>query len=366
MQRLIRIIFPGLLLIGLISSVLLLSDPVLKQQRDAASNGANKSGEAPKWEKKSSTPKKWRIQLISYVESPASEASIEGFKEGLGNEGLLAGRDYDLFISNAQGEMSLLGSLIDSALMKETDLFAVFSTVALQSAIQKVKTIPVVFTYVANPFIAGAGKSETDHLPNVTGVYTMGPYKEMAELLAVQFPGFRRVGTLFCPSEPNSAWNKDTFSTEAAKHGIEVIAVPASSPTELNDAVAALTADRIDAIVQIIDNLSSAAFPAIAQAAENNKIPLFAFESAFVKEGAILSLSRDYQDAGRETAHKAALIMRGESAATIPISPPGRIRKALSINNAAFFGISISDELLRTAVDENGREFSIRKLPSAE
>ena len=71
----------------------------------------------------------------------------------------------------------------------------------------------MVFTVVADPFVAGAGKTDTEHLPNVTGVYTQGPYREMAEMLRDHFPAIKRVGTLYCPAEANSVANKDVFVT---------------------------------------------------------------------------------------------------------------------------------------------------------
>jgi hypothetical protein len=40
----------------------------------------------------------------------------------------------------------------------------------LQPAMQRAGDVPVVFVYVADAVIAGAGKSRADHLPNVTGV----------------------------------------------------------------------------------------------------------------------------------------------------------------------------------------------------
>ena len=73
-------------------------------------------------------------------------------------------------------------------------------------------------------------------MPNVTGVYTQGPYREMAELLRTHFPQIKRVGTLFCPAEANSVANKDMFVREASRCGLTVETVPVNSASELPDA----------------------------------------------------------------------------------------------------------------------------------
>ena len=50
-------------------------------------------------------------------------------------------------------------------------------------AVQRVKKIPIVFNYVADPIAAGAGTSATSHAPNVTGVYLIAAYDKMLPLL---------------------------------------------------------------------------------------------------------------------------------------------------------------------------------------
>jgi ABC-type uncharacterized transport system substrate-binding protein len=290
--------------------------------------------------------KRWRIQQAVFSESVMVEEAMEGFKAGLKEAGLRAETDFTLQTLSAQGDMATLGALFDSAKTAGTDLYVVYSTPTLQTAIRKVQDTPVVFTVVADPFVAGAGKSDTNHLPNMTGVYTQGPYREMAELLRDHFPRIKRVGTLFCPAEANSVANKDVFAREAARCGLTVETVAANTPGDLPDAAMALCGRRIDAVVQIIDNLSAAGFPTIARAAAQARLPVFTCQGATVKQGATLALARDYYDAGRETALKAARIMRGESPAQIPFSPPTKVKKLVNLKKAGDNHLVIPPALL--------------------
>ena len=293
--------------------------------------------------------KRWRICQFSYTESVMVEDAMRGFRDGLKEAGLSEGAEFKLETLSAQGDMATLGSLFDSAKSAGTDLYVVYGTPTLQNAIRKVQGTPVVFTVVADPFVAGAGKSDADHLPNVTGVYTQGPYREMAELLRAHFPRIKRVGTLFCPAEANSVVNKDMFIREAAKCGLTVETVPANSAGELPDAALALCSRGLDAVVQIIDNLSATGFPAIGRAAAQARLPVFACQGGAVKQGAALALARDYYDAGRETAQKAAQIMRGESPARIPLAPPTKILKLVNLKQAQESRLTIPEALLREA-----------------
>lgn len=293
--------------------------------------------------------KRWRIQQISYLESVMVEDAMRGFVDGLKEAGLKANSDFTLKTLSAQGDMAALGSLYDSAKTAGVDLYVAYGTPTLQIAIKKVQSTPIVFNVVADPFVAGAGKSDQDHLPNITGVYTQGPYRELAELLRTYFPHIKRVGTLFCPAETNSVANKDVFVREATRCGLTVETVPANSASELSDAAIALCSRNLDAVVQVVDNLSAAGFPAIAQAAMQARLPVFSCQVASIKQGAAVTVARDYYDAGREAAQKVARIMRGESPAQIPFSPPSHQQVLVNLRNARAVGLVIPEELLRNA-----------------
>jgi ABC-type uncharacterized transport system substrate-binding protein len=282
------------------------------------------------------------------------EDAMRGFRDGLKEAGLKAGPDFTLRTLCAQGDMAGLGSLFDSAKTGGVDLFVIYGTPTLQVAIRQIRETPVVFTVVADPVVAGAGKSDEDHLPNITGVYTRGPYGEMADMLQRHFPQIKRVGTLFCPAEANSVANKDMFVREATRCGLTVQAVAANSASELPDAAMALCGHRLDAVVQVVDNLSATGFPAIARAATQAHLPLFACHAAAAEQGAVMVLARDYYDAGRDTALKAVRIMRGESPKGIPLSPPMTTQKIVNLKQARETGLTIPEVLLRDAKQVTG------------
>jgi ABC-type uncharacterized transport system substrate-binding protein len=293
--------------------------------------------------------KKWRIQQVSYLESPMVEDALRGFAAGLKEAGLVAGTDFTLQTLCAQGDMAALGSLYDAGQTAGADLYVAYGTPTLQTGIRRIQDKPLLFTVVADPFLAGAGKSDEDHLANVTGVYTVGPYREMAELLRAHFPQLKRVGTLFCPAEANSVANKEFFTREALRCGLTVEAVAANSAVELSDAALALCSRRLDAVVQVIDNLCVAGFPTIARTAAQAGLPVFACQGAAVEQGAVFALARDYYDAGRETALKAARVMRGESPARIAFAPPSRIQMLVNLKAAQAAHLVIPEALLREA-----------------
>jgi putative tryptophan/tyrosine transport system substrate-binding protein len=274
---------------------------------------------------------------------------MRGIEAGLKAAGLQPGRDFVLSDASAQGDMSVLSGLADAAGSDGTELLMTLSTPTLQTVMHKVKKLPIVFTFVANPFIAGAGKDDTHHLPNVTGVYTLAPFEEMVLLLRKYFPGIHRVGTLFTPGEDNSVHNKELFEKVAVRHGLSVSTLPVNSPSELPNAALAMANQPIDAWVQTLDNQMISGFTAIAQAATRARKPLFTFTESGVEQGAAVAYSMDHYQAGFDAALKAAEVMRGKSPGNIPFSRPTNVSLVVSEEHARALKLELPEELVSKA-----------------
>jgi ABC-type uncharacterized transport system substrate-binding protein len=264
--------------------------------------------------------KKWKVRVIELIHVVDVEETEKGVMLGLKESGLVEGRDYEVKTSNAQGDMATVNALVQAAVGEGADLLITLSTPTLQAALRAAGSIPVVFGYVASPIAAGAGRTDQDHAPNVTGVYFRTDMDEMISLVKEFMPNAKRLGTLFVPAEVNSVVMKDLLVEAMRKQGMEAELMGVSSSTEVADAALALCSKNIDAICQIPGNLTAAAFSSIAPAAKRSKLPIFAFQTVQAG-GSVALLARDYLEAGRETGLMAARVMRGENPAQIPFQP---------------------------------------------
>jgi ABC-type uncharacterized transport system substrate-binding protein len=295
---------------------------------------------------KTSLSEKKKLVLIQYNDSPLSELSQEGILEGLSQIRLTRGVDFDLKINNAQGDISTLNLMIDGVTNDRPDLVFVTSTPTLQVAAKKLKNVPVVFSVVADPIVAGVGTSFTDHLPNITGISTLGDYEGMVRWLKIIIPGIKSIGTLFSPGEANSVKNMGDLKKYAEKAGLELITVPVNSSAEVTDATLSLISHKPDVVCQIIDNLTSAAFSGIAKISKDKRIPLFGFVSDQAEKGAILVVSRNYKQAGIDAVMLAKKVFDGTSPADIPFEFVSKTDIIINTDAAAFYGITLPDELL--------------------
>jgi ABC-type uncharacterized transport system substrate-binding protein len=288
-----------------------------------------------------------RIALVQYSDSPLSEDSKKGFEDGFSQAGMTAGKDYAMKVYNAQGDIGTLNLIFDAVLNQKPGLVLVTSTPTLQVAIKKIKDIPVVFSVVADPFIAGAGKSFEDHLPNVTGISTLGGFKEMVGLIKELFPEIKKTGTLFTPGEINSVKNMSELKKYSEDEGIELITVPVNSSAETTDAILSLISKQPSVICQIIDNLTSVSAPAIIKVCQEHNIPYFGFVSDQAEKGAVLVFSRDFYQAGIDGARLAKKIIDGTNPADIPFEFVSKTNLIINQSAAARFNIAIPEELMK-------------------
>jgi ABC-type uncharacterized transport system substrate-binding protein len=290
----------------------------------------------------------WKVGLGAYSESGVLEEAMEGFRRGLKESGLVEGQDYTTTYNNAQGDIATLNAVFDELNGNETDLVVTFSTPALQAALRKVDRKPVVFATVLDPFAAGAGRSDTNHRPKVTGVYLTFPYVQMARTVREVLGKARRVGTLFTPGEVNSVLARQRFEEPLKAEGHKLVSLPVNGPTEVSEAALTLCQSGVDVVCQISDGLSNSSFPAIARACEMTKTPLFTFSPLQVKQGAVLGVGSDFAENGREAGLVVAEVIRGKDPSRIPFRASTRIRRSVNLDNARRLGITVPAEWIKT------------------
>jgi len=300
--------------------------------------------------------RKWNIHLLHYAESTLIEDFERGLRDELPRVGLKRGRDCELKISNAQGNMAQLVAMVDAAKSDCADLILLTSTPTLQAAAQRVKNIPIVFSVVANPALAGIGPSFTEHAPNITGICTMSDFAAMGRVIRACLPRARRLGTLVASGEDNCIYNKDAMAAVLRKMNVDLVAMPVTTSSEIAEAALALTGKDVDGLCQVIGNITDVSFGSIARAAQKMKLPLFGFTTGQARDGgAVAAVARDYEQSGRDAARLAARVLGGESPAHIPIQLVSKTRLVINLANAAACGLTIPASLLDQADEVVGQ-----------
>ncbi len=294
--------------------------------------------------------KRLKIGVVQLSDHGLLNITRDSFIEEMKRLGYEDKKSARLYVEDANGDMATVNSILDKFLLEKVDIILPISTGCTQAAINKIKDRPVVFATVANPFIIGAGKSETDHLPNVTGVYGAAPMDKMMEIVTGILPGRIRIGCIWDPSQQNAVYNVGRLRDAVSQNrNITFVGTTVAGSSEVYQAAASLAGKKIDAFVLAPDNIVYSAFESIVKAAGPKKIPIFVSDVERLKDGALVACGYDYASSGIQAAHLVDRIIKGESPAGIPFERYTKATLGLNLKVAKELGIKFPQDLVARA-----------------
>jgi len=298
----------------------------------------------------------YTIGIFQFNDAPTLNEVREGFIRALEDNGLRDNENIRLKIRNGYGNLAEVQRIAQDFVDDHVNMIVALSTPCLQAALIATHEIPIIFSSVANPFLAGAGKSANDHRSNVSGVSSRGPIEKSLGFIKEILPKAKRLGTLWTPAEINSEFYLELAKRGARDLGFEIVNVPIANKNEVLHSAQLLINKKIDAIYQISDNTINASFETVGMVAEENSIPLFGGFLLSTHRGACAALGWDFFEMGHKAGEIAIRVKGGESPAKIPIQYMSKVRMHLNLDAAQKQGIKFSDEVLRRADEVAGIE----------
>lgn len=291
----------------------------------------------------------YTLGIFWFTDAPTLNDVRRGFITALEDNGFFDMANIRLIYENANGSMPEAQKIARELVDDGVDMLVVFSTPCLQAAMHATKSLPIIFSSVADPFLAGAGKSPEDHLSNITGISSRGPIRESLLFIREVLPEARRIGTLWTPSELNSKYYLDLMQEGAKEMGFFVEAVPIANSTEILLSAQVLINKKIDAIYQISDNTINASFETVGRVAEENAIPLFGGFPQHTRSGACAAIGWDFYAMGYKSGQLAIQVKNGVSPGEIPIQYMSELKLHLNLEAAAKQGIEFSPQVIGRA-----------------
>jgi putative ABC transport system permease protein len=291
-----------------------------------------------------------RIGVVQLVDHSMLNLTRDAFVAEMNRIGYQDGKNSIIRLENANGDMPTVNTILDKFISERMDVIVTISTGCTQAAIHKIKDAPIVFATVANPFIIDAGRSDTDHLRNVTGVYGSVPMDTLLELVRHVLKGKIRIGSIWDAGQINAAFNVEQLKQAVLQDADAVfVGATVTSSSEVFQAAQSLAQQSVDLFALVPDNLVYSALDSVINVSESRHIPLFVTDVERLADGALCALGYDYTSSGIQTAHIVDRILKGEKPASIPFERYSRLTIGVNLKTARKMGISIPEELMNRA-----------------
>jgi putative ABC transport system substrate-binding protein len=233
----------------------------------------------------------------------------------------------------------------------EPDLVVAITTPVALAVAKATKRVPIVFGTVSDPVESGLVQSLARPGGNVTGVANVLPALsgKLIELAREILPSPRRVAALWNPDNPAKALELRELEAHAHRAGIECERFPVRSAAEIDQAISALNARRIAALVVLAETLTHVNRERIARLALAARMPTLSNYVPQVEAGGLAAYSPDYDLQSSRLGELAGRILAGASPATLPVEQPNRFLLTLNLQTARALGLELPRAVLLRA-----------------
>jgi putative ABC transport system substrate-binding protein len=129
---------------------------------------------------------------------------------------------------------------------------------------------------------------------------------------------------------------------------IQLLAEQVNSEGDVPDALRKLEKQKMDALWSVADGkvFTPPSARYIIKYALRRGIPFMGPHNGFVKAGALVALTADYRDNGRQTGEICVRILNGAKPANIAVAAPRTVKPAVNLQVAKHIGVTIPPSVL--------------------
>jgi len=291
------------------------------------------------------TSKKITIGYVQITQDAVLDAAKAGVFRALADSGFVNGQNIKILDNNAQGDLSMINTILQSLQSQNVDLIITNSTPCMTAAAQAVRTIPVVFTVAFGPEQLGFKSIPA----NLNGIYGIMNEVAFADLLMECIPGLKRIGIPYNNAEPNAEYSVKVLRKEFESRGITLVTASVTSVNDIMQAGQYLAGQKIDALVASADNTVYLGLPVLAKLASAQKIPLFVTDPLQAEKGAAMGLGVSYDQWGYQAGLKAVEILKGRASSGNRIQPITGYDVLINRKACAEQGLNIPETVTRRA-----------------
>lgn len=296
-----------------------------------------------------------RIGVLSIAATgPAADRPIlDGFLQGLRERNWINGQNVVIEIRWAALQPEWLPALAAELVRLPVDVIVTTGDGEVRAARGATTTIPIVMAVSGDPVMSGYVASLARPGSNVTGLSFVSPElsAKLLEILREAIPSVSRVSVLWNAGNPVKAIDFQGAQRAAQTLDLSLRSVEVRTTQDLPAALAALSPERTDAVLILVDEFLNQYPQLIADTLVKRRLPAVAGDRRHAKFGALLSYGPSIRELGRRAARYVDAILRGAKPGNLPVEQPTDFELVINMKTAKALGLTMPPSLLLRAND---------------
>jgi putative ABC transport system substrate-binding protein len=280
---------------------------------------------------------------------PEPKRRVSAFTQALAGLGWADGRNVRMDVRWYGDDITRIRALAQQLVGLQPDIILTSTTPATAAVLRERRTIPIVFAGLADPVASGLVAQLDRPTGNITGFAnfeaTLGG--KWLELLSEIAPAVKRAAIMFNPDTAPASAYMPSIETAARSLKVVPIIAPIHSDAEIEAAIVAL--GRGGGLVVLGDAFMTVHRAPTILAAARNDVPAVYNQSAFARDGGLLSYGPDLVDIWRRAASYVDRILRGAKPGDLPVQFPTKFEVVVNLKTAKALGLSVPQSILLRA-----------------
>ncbi|MES2212290.1 MAG: ABC transporter substrate-binding protein [Pseudomonadota bacterium] len=248
--------------------------------------------------------------------------TIAGLKDELTKQGFIDQQTVRYEIMDVGFSPALIPQMLSALKNKKPEVIVVLGTPIAQAAKGSIKDIPLVYTVVTDPIVAGLIQKDGVPDSNMTGISDKQDLHVLLSFAKSLLPNAKTVGLLYASGQANDLALVEMMNKAAAPLNLTVLAIPVDQPRDIPARMQAFKG-KVDFIYVGVSGVIQPTLPAIAAVADRMNIPVFNADATAVKDQLVLgSFGVNYDRIGHQTGEMVAAIIRGTPISKLPPADP--------------------------------------------
>jgi ABC-type uncharacterized transport system substrate-binding protein len=284
--------------------------------------------------------------------APIEDRDLAVFRRSFAETGHVDGRNITVEYRSAEGLYDRLPTLAAELVRRKVAVILAFGgTVTPVAAKAATATIPIVFAIGGDPVKVGLVSSLNRPGGNVTGVSFLANAlgSKRIELLRELVPKATLLGFLANPLNANLASETEDMQAAARAREQQISIQHATSEADIDLAFANLGRHRVDTLVVAADAYFFNRRYQVSALAARHAIPAIYSVREHAMAGGLMSYGTSRADAYHQAGVYVGRILKGESAADLPVMQSTKFELVINIQIAKTLGLVVSPKLLALA-----------------